>query len=275
LTCNPRQHAARQFRTALAALSLFVLAAVGHAEAPGIIAAMASNETAARQHPAHFAYTSDERSDRTGGHLWREHVVEVGDGMLRQLVAIDGNALTPAQAASELQRLQALVNNPDEYRRLAEAHRDDEVHATRLLQLLPRAFVIVPDGTHGDCAQYRFEPDPKFQPSGYEERVGAAMAGTVSVMEPTGRLCTLQASLQHPVTFGFGLIGKVEQGGNFRLERIPIKGSDWKTRAMSVHMGGKILLAKSLAKQQETVRTDIRPVPEGLTLQQGLALIRQ
>jgi hypothetical protein len=259
----------------MVAISTFVLVAgVCRAEAPAIIATMAANETAARQHQSHFAYTSDERSDRTGGHLWREHVVEVGDGMLRQLVAVDGNALSPAQAAAETHRLQALVTNPLEFRRLAEAHKDDEVHATRLLQLLPRAFVIVPDGTQGECAQFRFEPDPKFQPSSFEERVGAAMAGTISVMQTTGRLCTLQGSIQHPVTFGFGLIGKVEQGGSFRLERIPVKGADWKTRAMSVHMGGKILMAKSLAKQQETVRSDIRPVPDSLTLQQGLAMIQ-
>ncbi|SEC18860.1 hypothetical protein [Terriglobus roseus] len=276
MTCSPRQHAARpSWKSVLASLCMAALGvAMCPAATPAIITAMASNETAARQHQSHFAYTSDERSDRTGGHLWREHVVEIGDGMLRQLVAVDGTPLTPAQAAAESQRLQALVANPDEFRRLAQAHKDDEVHATRLLQLLPRAFMIVPDGTKGECLQFRFEPDPNFQPSGFEERVGAAMAGTISVMEPTGRLCTLQASIQHPVTFGFGLIGRIEQGGNFRLERIPIKGSDWKTRAMSVHMGGKILLAKSLAKQQETVRTEIRAVPDGLTLQQGLDLIR-
>ena len=240
-----------------------------------MIAAMAANETAARQRPAHFAYTSDERSDRTGGHLWREHVIEIGDGMLRQLVAVDGNPLSAQQAADEVQRLQALVANPDEFRRQAQAHKDDDVHATRLLQLLPRAFVITPDGSAADCKRYSFAPDPSFQPASFEERVGAAMAGTVSIQEPANRLCSLQASIQHPVTFGFGLIGKVEQGGNFRLERVPVRGSEWKTRSMSVHMGGKILMAKSLAKQQETVRMDIRTVPDALTLQQGLAMLLQ
>lgn len=193
--------------------------------------------------------------------------------MLRRLVAVDGNPLTGQQAVAEERRLQALVATPEEYRRQGQAHKDDELHAARLLQLLPRAFLITSAGMQGECRLFRFEPDPRFQPATYEERVGAAMAGTVSVMEPANRLCTLQATIAHPVTFGFGLIGKVEQGGNFRLERAPVKGAEWKTRSMSVHMGGRILLLKSLTKQQETVRTEIRPVADTLGLEQGLALL--
>ena len=84
------------------------------------------------------------------------------------------------------------------------------------------------------------------------------MVGTVSLMEPADRLCVLQGRLDHPVTFGFGLIGKVDQGGSFRLERAPVNATEWKSRKISVHMGGRILMMKSLAKEQETVRTDVR-----------------
>ncbi len=246
----------------------------GSAQIPVSIRTMTANEIAARQVAEHFAFTSEERSDRTGMHLWRERVVEVGDGMLRRLIAVDGRPLTAQEAALETQRLEELVNHPDEYRRLGQAHKEDEVHATALLQLLPRAFMLTPDGKSGECTQYRFVPNPAFQPATYEERVGAAMAGTVSLMEPLNRLCVLQGTLQHPVTFGFGLIGRVDSGGNFRLERGPVDGGDWKSQKISVHMGGKILMMKSLAKEQETVRSEIRKVPRGLTLAQGLLLIQ-
>jgi hypothetical protein len=253
---------------------LLSLGAACTAQVPPSLALMAANEVAAREHQGTFAYTSEERSDRTGMHLWQERDVEIGDGILRRLIAVDGRLLSKEETALEAQRLQSLVNNPDEYRRESAAHKDDEKHATSMLQLLPRAFLLTPDGTDGGCTRYRFTPDPAFKPATYEERVGSAMAGTVSLHEPENRLCILQGTLQHPVTFGFGLIGKVDAGGNFRLERAPVDGSAWKSHRISVHMGGKILLMKSLAKEQETTRTSVRSVSTTLTLAQGLQLIQ-
>ncbi len=207
-------------------------------------------------------------------HLWHEKVVEVGDGQLRRLIAVDGKPLSEAETHAETQRLQGLVDHPDAFRKLSQAHKDDEVHAANLLQLIPRAFVVTPDGQDGECTRYSFVPNPAFQPSTYEERVGAAMVGTVSLMEPADRLCVLQGRLDHPVTFGFGLIGKVDQGGSFRLERAPVNATEWKSRKISVHMGGRILMMKSLAKEQETVRTDVRLVTDDLTLAQAMAMLQ-
>jgi hypothetical protein len=253
---------------------LLNLAASCIAQVPPSLALMAANEVAAREHQGTFAYTSEERSDRTSMHLWQERDVEIGDGILRRLIAVDGRLLSKEETALEAQRLQSLVNNPDAFRRESAAHKDDEKHATSMLQLLPRAFTLTLDGTDGDCTRYRFTPNPAFQPATYEERVGAAMAGTVSLREPENRLCILQGALQHPVTFGFGIIGKVDAGGNFRLERAPVEGYTWKSQKISVHMGGRILMMKSLAKEQETTRTGIRIVPSNLTLAQGLQLIQ-
>jgi hypothetical protein len=263
----------RMLRTsACVALTSVMLVPMCGAEAPPIIAMMAANELASRQHAGHFSYTSEEKSERTGMHVWREHVVEVGDGMLRRLVAVDGRALSPAETQAETQRLETLVRNPAEFHRQELAHKDDESHATKLLQLLPRAFLMTPDGTRDGCTQFRFVPNPEFKPSSYEERVGAALAGTVSLMESSGRLCILQGTVSRPVMFGFGIIGKINPGGSFRLERVPVAGAEWKTRSMSVHMGGKILM-KSLAKEQETTRSEIRKVPENLTLAQAIGML--
>ena len=62
-------------------------AAMVGADAKQIIATMLSNEDFALRHPNRYAYFSEERSDRTGGHLWREKVVETGAGKVRIKVA--------------------------------------------------------------------------------------------------------------------------------------------------------------------------------------------
>ena len=270
------------------AAALFLLAATAWSQDSGLVAKMAANEVAARQDLQHFAYTSEEHSTRTGGHLWRENVVEITDGPLRRLIAIDNQPLTPDQTQAEQRRIDDLVANPDDFRRSNQAHKDDEARATQLLQLIARAFLITPDGEVNGCARFAFQPNPAFQPSSYQERVAHEMAGTVSLKqppepsrEPSGsnsparsdsskiRLCTLQATITHPVEFGFGMLGHIDQGGHFSLDRKQIDANIWKSDRISVHITGKILLLKSLTQDQEVVRTKIRIVPQNLTLSQA------
>ena len=259
----------------LVSLSSFHLHAQSEtAQKRSLVASMAANEITFRQHEANLAYTSEERSPRTGNHLWREKVVETNDGPLPRLVAIDGNPLTAAQTAVESHRIDALVRNPDDFKAFNRNHLNDERHSAAMLALLPKAFVLTPSGEVNGCLQFKFEPDPSFQPSSYEERIGHAMSGTVSLKQPANRLCLLEGHLSHPVDFGFGLFGHINQGGAFFMDRVQVEGTVWKTRRVAVHIEGRILLLKSLARDQETVRSDIHFVDQALTLQQAADLTR-
>ena len=72
---------------ALATISATLLCGVAFAEvAPmpqSIIEAMIANENAAAARHDHYLYITYERSDRTGGHLWQERVVDTDAGRLR------------------------------------------------------------------------------------------------------------------------------------------------------------------------------------------------
>jgi hypothetical protein len=247
-------------------VGLTVLTAVAWPQGLDVISKMAANEVAARQHRAHFAYVSEERSTRTGNRLWKEKVVETTDGPLRRLMAIDGRPLTAEETAAEQVRIDNLVAHPEDFRRLNRAHKDDEEQATKLLEMLPKAFVVSPDGELNGCSRFSFRPNPEFQPSSYQDRVAHEMEGSVSVKEPEDRLCTLEARITHPVDFGFGVLGHIDQGGHFSLERKAFDSGNWKTDRISVHVSGRILLLKNLAQNQETVRTEIRVVPQNLSL---------
>jgi hypothetical protein len=236
---------------------------------------MAANEVAARQQRSHFFYVSEERSDRTGGHLWKENVVEVNDGPLRRLIAVDNKPLTPAEADAEQRRIDYLVAHPDDFRRQNQAHKDDETRATQLMQMLSTAYILAPDGEVNGCTRFTFQPRPEFRPSSYQERVAHELAGTVSVKQPEDRLCTLEARIVHPVEFGFGVLGRIDEGGHFSLARRQIDAKNWKTDRFSVHIKGRILMLKSLAQNQDAIRTAIRVVPQTLTLAQAAQLTRQ
>ena len=242
------------------------------AQDTGLIGRMAANELAAHKQSLRFRYTSDERSARTNGHLWRERVVETDDGPLRRLLAIDGRPLTAEQAKAEADRLAEVVRNPEAFRRENVSHQDDESHATQLLQLLPKAFLFASAGEQDGCTRFSFRPNPAFQPSTFEERVIAAMGGTVSLKQPMNRLCDLSATLLQPVEFGFGFLGRVDAGGHFSLWRVPVEETVWKTARISVHMQGRVLLMKSLTREQETVRTEMQIIPARLSLAQAAQL---
>jgi hypothetical protein len=256
-------------------LVLALLAATAWPQQTSLIEQVAANEVAARKTRPHYFFVSEERSVRTGGHLWKENVVETSDGPLRRLIAIDNKPLTANEAAAEQRRIDTLVSHPDEFRRINQAHKDDEERATQLLQILSSNFALTPDGEVNGCLRFNFQPKPEFRPSSYQERVAHEMVGTVSLKKPDDRLCTLDAKIIRPVEFGYGMLGHIDQGGHFSLARKQVDAKNWKSEHITVHINGRILMLKSLAQDQETVRTDIRIVPQNLTLAQADQITRQ
>ena len=264
-----------RLRVAVAVGSFLCSGLCALAETPAPITSMANNEVAARQQGVRYSYVSEERSVRTGGRLWKEQVVETDDGPLRRLVSIENQPLSASAAAAESARIRNLVDRPEVFRDENAAHKDDELHATNLLVLLAKAFILTPDGDDNGCTRYKFRPDPAYHPGTYEERVAHAMVGSVSLRQPMNRLCQMQATIAEPVEFGFGLFGKIAQGGNFRLTRQQVDARNWKSSEIHVNISGRILLLKTLAQQQDTTRTNIRVIPPHLTVAQAAALLNQ
>lgn len=244
------------------------------AQQSNVVTQMAANEKVARTQEQHFSYLSEERSTRTGGHLWKEKVVETDDGALRRLLAVDGHLLTAVQSEAEERRIEEIVAHPEAFRSLNRNHIDDEVKATQLLEILPKAFLISPAGEQDGCIRLSFRPNPSFRPSTYEERIIHVLEGTVSIKEPEDRLCKLEARITQPVEFGFGLLGKVNSGGHFELERAQVDSKNWKSMHISVHVDARILLLKSITRDQETTRTEIHTVHQHLSLAQAADLSR-
>jgi hypothetical protein len=240
-----------------------------------LVARMAENERQARiDLKEHFSFLLQERSPRTGGHLWMERVVEVDEGKVARLLKVDGVPLSTEAAAAEQRRLTNLANDPEAFRRLNASAQSDEKHLIGLLGALPSQFVMTPAGTVNGCTQFSFKPNPAYQPASMEEKVLHAMEGTVTIKEPEDRLCELQSRIASPVSFGFGLLGRVNQGGNFQLQRRQVSPDTWKSVRMVVHMDGKILMMKSLTRDQDAIRSEIKVVPQHISLQQAVELTR-
>jgi hypothetical protein len=235
---------------------------------------MVQVEKQARQGRTLFRYTSEERSSRTGGHLWRENVVETRDGLLRRLVAEDGKPLSAGRAAAEDRRIADLVTHPAALRAASADRRADEERIGRLLDILPKAFVWTADGMQGDCVRIAFKPNPDFTPSSYDERVVHGLAGTVLIRLPANRLCGIEGHLVDRISFGYGLLGHIEKDSHFGITRVPVTLTDWKNSLIDVHVDGRILLLKSISRDQDARHMDAQPLPPDLTLAEAAALTK-
>jgi hypothetical protein len=239
-----------------------------------VVKAMVDNEEQARQHRRFFRYTSVERSARTSGHLWTENVVETPDGLLRRLVAEDGKPVSADRAAAEDRRIAALVADPSALRAENADRRADEARMLRLLNIAPQAFLFTADGMQDDCIRIAFRPNPAFTPSTYDERVVHGLAGIVLVRMPAERLCGIQGHLVDRVNFGFGLLGHIDQGSHFSVSRVPVTPMDWKSAKIAVHVDGRILLLKSISRDQDSTHSGAEPLLPNLSLAQAAALTR-
>ena len=239
-----------------------------------IVNQMARAEVDSAKLRQHFAYKRTERSTRTKDHLWVEAVVETSSGRMHRLLSLDGRALTPREKKAEDDRIQYLVQHPDEFRKENQTRKDDEAKTTELLNKMAKMYLFSFAGSESGCTRINFVPNPQFQEQTYQDRVIHGMAGYLLVSPaPAFRLCKLDASLQHPVEFGYGLLGKVSQGSSLLMDRLQVSPGQWKTSHLVLHVDGNILLLKSVSRQEDSMHSDFKQVPYDLSIQDAAKMV--
>lgn len=238
-----------------------------------VVNQMVQAETAAAKDRAHFLYRRKETSTRTKGHQWEELVVEVPEGRMHRLIRVDGKPLTDSQQKAEHDRLQYLAKHPDDVRRENQSRKDDEARTSELLRVLPKMYIFSVDGTQDGCTKVDFKPNPAYQEESYQDRVLHASAGYLLVHPGDNRLCKLDTHLEHPVEFGYGLLGKVSQDSRFFMARGEETPGQWKTLQLQVHIDGNILLLKSVSRQEDSLHFGFQQVPFDTSVAQAAAML--
>ncbi len=242
--------------------------------AQAIVNTMLANEDAAAKHRDRFAYLSRERSDRTGGHLWTEKVVETTAGKIRMLVQEDGQPLAADRAAAERGRLAGIVADPAGFARREQATKDDEAHAKQMLSVLPRAFVYSDVRDENGMLRIELKPNPDFAPASMEERVLHGMSGALWVDGKSMRLHRIEGRLPVDVNIGFGILATIKAGSNFDTERSPF-GGEWKTVLVDSDINGRAIFFKTIARKQHTEHVEFRRVPNDISVEQAVAMVEQ
>lgn len=261
--------------------------------APMLICIVAATAAAApASHPAEPAHqlvrevVYNELHDHDAHGYWRywirassadgaklAEVVETPAGPIKRVVLSNGHPVDSESSQVERAKLDALANSPDAQASHKQAYRDDENRVRRIMALLPDAFCFDDLGEQNGIRHLRFHPNPKYSAHTIEARVFHALTGDLWIDARTKRMTRIEGHLDQDLTFGLGLLGRVNRGSWFRMERRQVSPTEWKTAVLEIHMSGRAVLFKTIAHDTSELRGGFTRIPADWTVAQSVELL--
>ena len=192
--------------------------------------------------------------------------VQTREGYLDRLKFSNGQPISPEQEKQEDQRIARLLKTPDERKKQQRAQQQDAQKTERLFKMLPDAVTASYGKRQGELVEILFEPNRNFHPPSHEAAVFHAMAGRIWINTRENRLVEIEGHLTRGVKFGGGLLGHLDKGGEFHVKQSEVAPGLWEITLLHVNMHGKALFFKTIAVQENEIRTNFQRVPDNLTL---------
>jgi hypothetical protein len=212
---------------------------------------------------SHWLYFDVDRKARNSVAQW---VAQTANGDLCRVLESNSRKFP----ISEQQKMMdGFVRSPGEQARQRKASSHDDEQASELLKLLPSAFIWSASESHAGATVLHFKPDTNFRPPDREARVFAAMEGDMTVDDAQHRIVSLKGRLTRDVKFGGGWFAELKAGGSFDVERREVGKTVWQITETHIHIEGHALLFKSIAEQEDEVKTKFQQLPDDVSLQQA------
>jgi hypothetical protein len=264
---------------ALLSLALLFGAQGAHAQAGSandLVRRTIQNEDKSTTNGARYMYRL--RSQKPERTVVKE-MIETNEGMVARLVSVNDKAPTAEQRAADEKKLDKILNDPDEQNSRRKEQKEDEARSRLMVKALPDAFLYDFDGNDTlngvPVVRLRFKPNPDFNPPARETMVYRGMQGHMWIEPKEERLAKMDAQLVDDVSFGWGIIGRLNKGGHFIIEQSKIGPGRWETTHMDLDFVGKVLIFKTIKIKENETASEFRPAPPNLTLAQGVQLLRK
>lgn len=201
-------------------------------------------------------------------------VVETDQGSVKKKIEENGKPLDANALNEEMKKVDSFVHDPAQQAKQRKDSKQDDERAEKMMLMLPDAFLWSIKSDLPAATTLAFTPNPNYSAPSMEARVFAAMAGEIVVTKPGNRMQSLRGHLIHDVKFGYGLLGKMEQGGTFNIERRQIAPTVWQITESHVHFNGHVLFFKTISEQEDEVKTEFKQTPPATTLEQAANYLR-
>jgi len=201
--------------------------------------------------------------------------VQTREGYVDRLKLVNGQPIGPEQEKQEDQRIATLLKKPDEQKKQRSAQEQDARKTERLFKMLPDAVTATYGTREGELVEILFKPNPHFHPPSHEAAVFHAMTGRIWINTRENRLVEIEGHLTRGVKFGGGLLGHLDKGGEFHVKQSAVAPGLWEITLLHVNMQGKALFLKTIAVQENEIRTNFQRVPDNLTLSAAAQQLQQ
>ena len=247
------------------AAALCLLAALAHAQAPQQIVDKAVQTELAADKSDNTKWIFYE-TDQTPEHAVKQWVAEARGGDLVRVIEENGRKTSPQEQRS---RIESFIHDKSAQDKKRKENAHDDQESAEMLKLMPNAFVWTQSSSEGDNFSLHFKPNPQFRPPNYEARVFAAMEGDMVVNKSSHRIVSLKGRMTRAVKFLGGMLGGIDPGGTFNVERRQTGGGEWQITETHVHIHGHVLFFKTISEQEDDVKTKFRELPDNTNFQRA------
>ena len=254
--------------------SLLAQQSMTPAEAHDLVARTVKNELGGTA-GLEFRFTlrkTDEKGETT------KYLIETKDGDVARLVELNNAPLTPEREKQEQERLDNLLAHPEEQAHRHQKELEDSKRGDKMVRVLPDAFVYkflgMGEQAGNPCYRLGFVPNPNFVPPDRESQVYHGMQGELWIDQKYERLVRMDAHLISDVNFGWGILGKLNQGGSILVEQEDVGSNHWEQNLLKLNLTGTILLIKPLVIKTTEIESDFQQVPKSWTYQDAIRALK-
>jgi hypothetical protein len=202
-------------------------------------------------------------------------VIDTKDGQIARTLLIDGKPLTAEQRSADELRMKKLVDDPSERAKRDKRAKDDEEKAAQMFKAIPDAFIFKYEGAENGQIRLSFFPNPHYNAPTRELQVFRSMSGMLWIDRAGLRMSRLDGSLFEDVTFGWGLLGRLNKGGAFSVTQNRVADDHWEIVSLDVKMSGHAVIFKSINVKQLQRITGFHRVSDSMTISEAYQLLEK
>ncbi len=153
--------------------------------------------------------------------------------------------------------------------------KEDEDKGVQMFKAIPDAFIFKYEGAENGQVRLSFFPNPHYNAPTRELQVFRSMSGMIWIDRAALRMSRLDGSLFEDVTFGWGLLGRLNKGGTFSVTQSRVGDDHWEILSLDVKMSGHAVIFKTINVRQLQRITGFHRVSDNMTISQAYQLLEK